>query len=222
LLIDIVKRSRNKNIFCHEPRKNTCFFCPYKNACPGNSQPILLAIIKNKIFTMAANVPLTIQCCLYNNYGNVVSIGTNNLQLGYGTPNLYWAIVVDRTNLNVVQNFTFSDNSDVPAQLVPYQNNSQYILILSTMQLSSINLPVGNFYQFLVNQGAGAGLQKIEQIYAALNCGTWGNLGYTLVTVMDTTAGIDYSAYNQDAFISTLQLMPVQVGTGVLYTPVEF
>jgi hypothetical protein len=170
---------------------------------------------------MAANVPLTIQGCVYNNYGNVVSIGSNYLQLGYSTPNLYWAIVVDRTNLNVVQNFTFSDNSDVPAQLLPYQNNSQYMLILSTMQLSSINLPVGNLYQFLTSQGAGAGLQKIEQIYAALNCGTWGNLGYILVTVFDSSAGFDYSAYNQDAFISTLQLIPVQVGSGLLYTPVE-
>jgi hypothetical protein len=170
---------------------------------------------------MAPNVPLTIQGCVYNNYGNVVCIGNNNLGLGYSTPNLYWALVIDRTNLNVVENFTFSDNTDVPAQLVPYQNNSQYMLILSTMQLSSINLPVGNFYQFLVSQGAGAGLQRIEQIFAALNCGTWGNLGYILVTVMDTTSGYDYSSYNQDAFIATLQLMPIPVGAGVLYTPVE-
>jgi len=169
--------------------------------------------------TTAQNVPLTIQCCVYNNYGNTVAIGSNTLQIGYTTPNLYWALVVDLTDLSVVQNFTFSDNSDVPAQLAPYENNSKYMLILSTMQLSSINLPVGNFYNFLVSQGAGKELRRIEQIYAALNCGTWGNLGYTLVTVLDGNPGVDYSAYNQDAFISTLELVPVQVGSGIMYSP---
>jgi hypothetical protein len=168
---------------------------------------------------MASNVPLTIQTCVYNNIGNEVCIGSNILQLGYSTPNLYWAVVVDRSNLNVVLNFTFSDNSNVPPQLAAYQNNPKFMLILSTMQLSSTNLPVGNFYNFLVGQGAGAELQRIEQIYAALNCGTWGNLGYTLVTVFDNSAGYDYSTYNQDAIVSTLQLIPLQVGTGVLYTP---
>ena len=168
---------------------------------------------------MAANVPLTIQCCIYNNYGNTVSIGSNNLQLGYSIPNLYWALVVDRTSLKVVENFTFSDNSDVPAQLVPYENNAQYMFFLSTMQLSSTNLPVGNFYNFLVSQGAGKELQRIEQIYAALNCGTWGNLGYVLVTTLDSTPGFDYSGYIDNGFISTLQLIPIQVGSGVLYTP---
>lgn len=172
---------------------------------------------------MASNVPLTIQCCVYNNYGNNVCIGSNQLGLGYSTPNLYWAVVVDRTNLNVVANFTFSDNSDVPAQLTPYQNNAQYMLILSTMQVLSTNLPVGNLYNFLVSNGAGKELQRIEQIYAALNCGTWGNLGYVLVTVLDNTpVGIDYSGYYDQAFVCTLELVPTQVGTGVLYTPVSY
>jgi hypothetical protein len=74
----------------------------------------------------------------------------------------------------------------------------------------------------LVSQGAGSELQRIEQIYAALNCGTWGNLGYTLVTVMDTTSGYDYSSYYENAFVTTLQLIPVKVGAGVLYTPATF
>jgi hypothetical protein len=172
---------------------------------------------------MASNVPLTIQCCVYSNYGNIVSIGSNYLQLGYGTPNLYWAIVVDRTDLTVVANFTFSNNANVPPQLAPYQNNAQYMLILSTMQVSSTNLPVGNLYSFLVNNGAGKELQRIEQIYAALNCGTWGNLGYVLVTILDNTpAGIDYSSYYDQAFVATLELVPAQVGSGVLYTPVSY
>lgn len=172
---------------------------------------------------MASNVPLTVQCCVYSNYDNNVCIGDNLLSLSYQTPNLYWAVVVDRTSLKVVANFTFSDNSTVPSQLATYQNNAQYLLILSTMQLTSTNLPVGALYDFLVANGAGTELQRLEQIYAALNCSTWGNLGYVLVTILDNTPdGIDYSGYYDNAFVCTLQLEPTQVGSGILYTPVNY
>jgi hypothetical protein len=91
------------------------------------------------------------------------------------------------------------------------------------MKVLSTNLPVGNFYNFLVANGAGKELQKVEQIYGALSCGTWGNMGYVLVTILDNTpVGIDYSAYNEIAFVSTLQLVPIQAGPGVLYTPEAF
>lgn len=171
---------------------------------------------------MASNVPLTIQCCIYNNLDGVVSIGTNNLYQSYQAPtNYYWAVIVDRTDLSVVQNFTFTDNSDVPAAFNPYINNPQYMLILTTMQLLSINLPTGNLYSFLTGIGAGVSLRRLEQIYGALNCGTWGNMGYTLVTVFDTTSGFDFSDYQQSGMVSTLTLAPIQVGTSVLYTPQE-
>jgi len=172
---------------------------------------------------MAPNFPLTVQCSVSANMDNRISIGPNKLFLSCATTNLYWAVVVDRTNLNVVANFNFSNNSNVPPQLAPYQGNAQYMLILSTMRVLSTNLPVGNFYNFLVASGAGKELQRIEQIYAALNCSNWGNMGYVLVTILDNTpVGIDYSAYNDSAFVCTLQLVPTQVGPGVLYTPEKY
>lgn len=153
------------------------------------------------------------------NYGSNIVFGSNNLSIDYSLQNIYWAVVVDRTNLSIVQNFTFTDNQNVPSQLMPYLNNPQYILILTTQNLSSMNLPAGSLYQTLMKEGAGPELQKLEQIYEALSCGTWGWMGYTLVSVLDNSVNYEFSDIYQNAFVSTLQLIPVQVGTGVLYTP---
>ena len=168
--------------------------------------------------TSAATVPLTVQCCLYGNLDSIFAIGTNLYSQSYQQNNLYWILVVDRTNLAVVQNFTFSDNADVPTVLNQYVNNPQYMMMMTTLQLLSSNLPTGNFYNFLVSIGAGIELRKLEQLYGSLNCGNWACLGYTLVTVFDTTGGIEFSSY-QDNMVNIMSLLPVQVGSGVLYTP---
>lgn len=170
---------------------------------------------------MASIVPLTIQAGITQNFGSRITIGTNKLSIPYNVSNLYWAVVLDRTNLNVLQNFTFTDNQNIPAQLNPYINNSQYILILTTQNLSTTHLPTGNFYNFLIQEGAGVALLRIEQIYQALSCGTWGWAGYTLVCVMDKSTCYDFSDVLGNATVNTLSLMPIQVGTGVLYTPTE-
>ncbi|MFN8288653.1 MAG: hypothetical protein U0U70_00210 [Chitinophagaceae bacterium] len=168
---------------------------------------------------MASNVPLTIQTGIMQNYGSRIVFGSNNLSINYSLQNVYWAVVIDRTNLNVVQNFTFTDNQDVPSQLTPYLNNPQYLMILTTQNLSSANLPAGSLYQMLMNEGAGAQLQRLEQIYESLSCGTWGWMGYSLVSVLDNSVSYESSAFYDNAFVTTLQLIPIQVGTGVLYTP---
>lgn len=170
---------------------------------------------------MASNVPLTIQTGTAQNYGSTIVIGTNNLNLDYTLQNQYWAVVLDRTNLNVLQNFTFTDNQSVPAQLTNYLNNPQYILILTTQNLSTLNLPAGAFYKMLTGLGAGPQLAKLEQIFGALSCGTWGWAGYTLVAVMDDSTSYETADFYENAYVTALQLIPVQVGSGVLYTPAE-
>lgn len=170
---------------------------------------------------MASNVPLTIQTGIISNYGSVIAIGSNRLSINYSLQNVYWAVVLDRSDLSVQQNFTFTDNQNVPAQLTPYLSNSKYILILTTQNLTSTNLPAGNLYQMLMQQGAGAQLQRLEQIYAALNCGTWGWMGYALVAVLDNSTSYEFAEFYDNAFVTTLQLIPIPVGTGVLYTPAE-
>jgi hypothetical protein len=168
---------------------------------------------------MASNVPLTIQTGTTGALDSMIIFGSNKLDLGPSKPNLYWAVLIDRTNLKIVQNFTFSDNQSVPAQLQPYLSNPQYILILNTQRIYSNNLPAGNFYKMLMSVGAGSELMRLEQIFAALNCSNWGFMGYVLVTVMDTTDGFEFASYSGPNMVSTLQLVPTQVGSGVLYTP---
>ena len=173
---------------------------------------------------MAANIPLTISTGIILTYGSQVVMGTQNLTLPYNEPNLYWAVVVDRSDLSVKANFTFSQNSTVPSQLTPYIGNAQYMMILTTQNLSSINLPAGPLYSFLTSQGAGPVLNKAEQIFEALSCGTWGWMGYVCVTILDNNPNSCYESFDMynNAYVSTLQLIPIQVGSGVLYTPVAF
>lgn len=175
---------------------------------------------------MAANLPLTIQTIVQNGpfSDNSQCVLGNN---GYYPPNngtlvnVYWALVIDRTSLKVVENFTFTDNAGIPPQLTQYTNNSNYLLMLTTSRLQSNNLPVGNFYNFLVGLGAGSELFKLEQIYNTLSCGTWGNMGYALVAVLDGSVGIEFSDYLNTLVAFTLQLTPVSFGTSVLYTPIR-
>jgi hypothetical protein len=175
---------------------------------------------------MATNLPLTIQTVVQNgpfSNNSQSVIGTNR----YYPPNngtlvnVYWALVIDRTSLKVLENFTFTDNAGIPAQLAQYANNSNYLLMLTTSRLQSNNLPVGNFYNFLVGLGAGSELFKLEQIYNTLSCGTWGNMGYAIVAVLDGSVGIEFSDYLNTLVAFTLQLTPVSFGSSVLYTPIR-
>ncbi|MCB0668783.1 MAG: hypothetical protein KDC80_23325 [Saprospiraceae bacterium] len=170
---------------------------------------------------MANPVPLTIQAAKAPDYGNTVVIGSNSLSLPYNQQNLYWIIILDPADLSVKANFTFSDNSSVPSQLNPYLNG-QYIMILSSQALNSTNLPQGAFYQFLVKEGADYALRRIEQIYEALNCGTWGTVAYTLVAVLGSdNTSYEYETVIEPVLLATLQLMPVTIGGKTTYIPAE-
>jgi hypothetical protein len=172
---------------------------------------------------MASNVPLTIQTVQNSNNDGTIVIGSNTLNLSYSTySNVYWAVVLDRSDLSVKANFTFSDNSNVPSQLQPFLGNTQYVLILTTQSLSTTNLPQGALYSFLTSEGAGTELKRIEQIYEALNCGTWGWVNYCFVGVLGNanTISFEYSSY-ENTLLSTLYFFPVGFGSGVLYTPAE-
>lgn len=172
---------------------------------------------------MATNVPLTIQTTQNTNTDGVIVVGTNRLSLAYGTySNVYWAVVLDRSDLSVKANFTFSDNSSVPSQLQPFLGNTQYVLILSTQGLTTTNLPQGALYSFLTGEGASTELNRIEQIYEALNCGTWGWVNYCFVGVLGSanTISYEFSTY-EETLLSTLYFFPVSFGNGVLYTPAE-
>ena len=174
---------------------------------------------------MASNLPLTLQVIVADHagtgYSNRVVIGNTQLKADEHLRNIYWALVVDRTNLNVVENFTFTDNNTIPPQFANYTNNSQYMLILSSQILLTASIPAGQFYAYLKQLGAGQKLESIEQFYQTLGCGNWVYLSYTMVTVFDSSEAIEFSEYKSDS-VYTLQLIPVPTPSGVLYTPAQF
>jgi hypothetical protein len=172
---------------------------------------------------MASNVPLTIQAAETYNYYSQIVIGSLRLSPPKSaTTSFYWIVVLDRADLSVEANFTFTSNDTVPPLITPFIEGSQYIMILTTQQLGTDRLPTGAFYQFLQSQGAGVHLTRLEQIYEALNCGTWGNAAYTYVCILDKdpqTSGFEFSDIYQFGQVITMQFIPFQVGQGVLYSP---
>jgi hypothetical protein len=170
---------------------------------------------------MANNVPLTIQTVLDGNLSSQVVIGSNTVSCKYGLRNVYWCLVIDRSDLSVKENFTFSTNNVVPAQLKPYIGNSNYVLILTTQYLTSANLPQGAFYDYLTQEGAGTQLNRAEQIYETLSCGTWGWFSYAYVAIMGdpTTNGFEFLDMYHNAMVSTLYFFPTDIGGKTIYTP---
>ena len=177
---------------------------------------------------MSSNVPLSIQTSVSDvSSPSIINIGGN--RLSFSDPaytGLYWIVILDRSDLSVKLNINFSSNNAVPPALAPFlPGNSQYIMILSTYNLSSANLPTGKFYNFLISEGAGAKLKTLEQIYAAFNCSSWGRMGYALVTVLNNSPSGSFEfkseTYNDQLMASTLLLDPIQIGSQTLYTPIE-
>jgi hypothetical protein len=179
---------------------------------------------------MAANVPLTLQTMISNSgnsYYSLINIGktalTQPANVPPATPGYYWIVVLDRSDLSVKLNINFQTNNVVPPALSPFiQNPGKYIMILTTIGLSSANLPTGAFYNFLVQEGSGAQLNTLEQIFAAFNCGTWGRFGYTMVTVLDNvnSGSFEFGSITGWALVSTLLFSPIQIGPQILYTPI--
>ncbi|MFT3911606.1 MAG: alkaline phosphatase family protein [Ferruginibacter sp.] len=158
-----------------------------------------------------------------------IKIGKNLYQpstigLKQGSP-YYWALVIDRTsaNLSVVQNFIFTDNNNVPSQLSQYDNNPNYLLILTTYYLSTPMIPAGAFYTFLTSQmNAGPALGRIEQIFGAMYSSNYQYMGYTIVAPFDGSVeqAIEYSETDGNISTYTLQLVPTQNPDGTtVYVP---
>lgn len=170
------------------------------------------------------NQAFTIQTALEFNLGSRIVIGNNEVKNPSKTynDNVYWMIIVDRDDLTVKENFVFTDNTNVPKQLAPYIGNHEYFFVLTTQILPSSNLPQGDFYKFLLSEGAGVGLKRGEQIFETLNCGNWGWFGYTYVAILgdNSTPGYESFIYQGAANIMTLELMPTLVDNKYIYSPV--
>jgi hypothetical protein len=178
------------------------------------------------------NIPLTILSNLSppgqaQYIDSKVHIGSN-VYIPLNQPrNVFWILILDRTtpNLQVVENFTFVDNHSIPPQLLKYNNDPKYLMILSTRYLFSFSIPQGSFYQYLKSQfNAGPALQRLEQIFGAATSGTNYFMSYTLVTPFDGSLEqpLEFSKTGDGIYSTyTLQLIPEDNpnGVGILYVP---
>jgi hypothetical protein len=73
-----------------------------------------------------------------------------------------------------------SNNSLVPADLDTFLSDPQFIFAIVTQYLSTLHVPQGDFYDYLVKYGAGRQLQRLEQINSVLGCGSIGRVNYLL------------------------------------------
>jgi hypothetical protein len=95
----------------------------------------------------------------------------------------YWIAIMDRNNpKSLVKDFLVpgSSNSTVPAGLDYYMINPQYFFAVTTQCLSTLHVPQGDWFNYLVKYGAGRELQRLEQLNTTLSCGTFGQVGYVL------------------------------------------
>lgn len=95
----------------------------------------------------------------------------------------YWIVIIDGANpKNKVTEWVVpgSNNTSVPAGLDNYMSNPRYIFAVVTQYLSTLHVPQGDFYDYLVKYGAGRALQRLEQINSVLSCGSYSRMNYLL------------------------------------------
>ena len=173
----------------------------------------------------SSNVPLSVQGTL--GYPDaVVAISTRG-QPFYGLwqqpagQNGYWFMVIDLASLKQLASVFSADQNNVPSQVAPFVGQIDKLLIFASITMLGDHLPQGNLFATLKAVGAGALLDRCEQLATQLGTGTINPLSYTLVTTMDEDGrpGFEeFSFYGQA--VETLSLMPVEINGQTVYTPV--
>ena len=175
---------------------------------------------------MAQNQTLTILSSLGPNDQWGIWVGGKFLTPPSGSANnVYWFVVTDRTNLNVVLNVFQSSNDTVPSAITQKYDSDQYLLYVVSLNLVTMNYPQGALFDFLISHGGGSQLRRLAQAVTDLNCGQMANVGYALVSLLgESDKGLDRCALwtnpPDPAPLFTLQLMPVDVDGTTYWTPI--
>jgi len=114
-----------------------------------------------------------------------VGQGSGKQQLGpnQALNNSYWWYFLDNATQKMLYNVVVngSSNTSVPAGIDTYMTNPSVFFGVVTQNLSSLYLPQGALYDYLVNYGAGDALNMLEQGNATMGCGYLGQISYTLI-----------------------------------------
>lgn len=172
------------------------------------------------------DVPLLIECPLLENYDRAIVIGTGEgsfVPLPSGAQaNSYWFVVVQSSDLAVVANVVSTSNDTVPADVEKFAGSDDHILLVATWALQLNNVPTGDLYTFLKNTGAGAEMDRLDQVYEQLGTGDFGAACYALAATLNDqdSPGIEASSLF-NGLVLTAQFMPVEVDGVTTYTPVQ-
>lgn len=172
------------------------------------------------------NVPLLIESPLQKNYDRAIVIGTGEGSFvtppSDAEPNSYWFVVVQSSDLEVVANVSSTSNDTVPPDVEKFASSDDHILLVATWALQMNNVPTGDLYTFLKNTGAGAEMDRLDQIYEQLGTGDFVSVSYALAATLSDqdSPGIEAAALF-NGLVLTARFMPIEVNGVVTYTPVQ-
>lgn len=169
----------------------------------------------------SGNIPFTVKSPRNTNGQAVVVVGGSTYAPNPYTNNSFWFLIIDRTTLQVVFNVLQQSNTTLPAGIEKF-NDPRFLLIFVTISLGTLRVPQGPLYAYLIENGAGVALKRLEQISAQLNCGEINALAYCLVDILGeaTSLGLESGAYDGMGPVMTLQLMPVVAQGTTYWTPI--
>jgi hypothetical protein len=179
---------------------------------------------------MSMNMPnmlaYTIQSSLYQSNAPylIVGYGSNSTGMRPDHPqdDSYWIVFLNAKNpREKVKEWVIpgQNNSQVPSGIDTYMNDPDYIYAVATQYLSTLHVPQGDFYDFLVKYGAGRELQKLEQVNTVLSCGSYGRMSYILTgqcgprdPKIPAPISYEIGTYTGSAALLMMSLMPMPGG----------
>ncbi len=176
--------------------------------------------------TMPNMLAYTVQSTLYSGSPSlIVGYGANGTGMRPDKPvdDSYWIVILNAKNpREKVKEWVVpgSNNSAIPPGIDTYMNDPDYLFAVCTQYLSTLHVPQGDYYDFLVKYGAGRALQRLEQINTVLSCGSYSRVAYILTGSCGPRdpkkpAPISYelsSALQSDPALLMMSLMPMANG----------
>jgi hypothetical protein len=116
--------------------------------------------------------------------------------------NSYWIVILSAQNPSqrVKEWVLPAANAVPPSGIETYMDNPAYIFAVVTQALWTINVPLDAFYNFLAKYGAGAQLQKLEQIHSVFGYSGFGRMGYILTGPCGPRTPVAPSSYEIGAY----------------------
>ena len=162
----------------------------------------------------------TIQGSLHSNAIPRITIGQGptkaSVKPNAPTDDSYWIVFLDANKPTTkVQEFVVEgqNNTTVPSGLDTYMSDSAYLFALVTQYLSTLHVPQGDFYDYLVAHGAGRELQRLEQVNTSLGCGSISYMSYALTGQCGPPPNVAYELGSTSSPVLLLMsLMPLPGG----------